>query len=160
MKFKKVTPNQRCLRAFRFSMNKVLVILVLVSFAVILSAGVGFILQSNNPEGIRLYTPPTDSSGTLSNALYVGASLGLLLSAFSDVAGFTCTFVWPKLKHSVMPTASVPPKVAALIGGVVLIERHNRFVPLEPYLRSGAINLRPTFYRSSMFESRKSTGSD
>ncbi|WP_413662298.1 hypothetical protein ACG1BZ_13700 [Microbulbifer sp. CNSA002] len=102
-------------------MNRMLITLALIIFMVLLSAAFGYSLHTDNPDGIWLYTPPADGSGKPSNALYVGASLGALLSAIIYSAGFVSVFGWSKLKHTVLPVVFVPMGLAALVSFTAML---------------------------------------
>lgn len=102
-------------------MNSVVTSLALICITVILSAGFGYSLHLNNPDGIWLYTPSADGSGKPSNALYTGASLGAFLSATIYLVGFVCMFTWSKLKHTLLPSVSVPLILAAFVGFIAVV---------------------------------------
>lgn len=101
-------------------MNRVMGIIILLSVQAFIAYLFGAEMQSSNPAGVWLYTPPADGSGTPSNGFYVGYSIGVLLLSLAYLAGSVTVYSLAKFKLTKISRLFWPLLISSIIGFIVM----------------------------------------
>lgn len=101
-------------------MNQALLLFLFLVIEAISAYFFGSKMHSSNPDGIWLYTPPADGSGSPSDAFSVGFSFGLLLVSLIYLAVSVTIYTWAKLKPARLSHAFVPLIGSSIVGFVVI----------------------------------------
>lgn len=77
-------------------------------------------MNSSNPNGVWLYTPPTDGSGTPSNGFNVGYTIGVLLMSLTYLAASVTIYSWAKFKSIESSQLFWPLFISSVIGFIAI----------------------------------------
>ena len=79
------------------------------------SIGLGLLVYLSNPDGIWLYTPPADGSGSSASAFGLGACVGAIIGVFC----YTLALIYQLVKKS-RSAIVISPSVSAIAFGIFL----------------------------------------
>lgn len=102
-------------------MNQAIQVVLLLILEAIVAYLLGAEMRSSNPDGIWLYTPPADGSGSPSDAFYVGSSIGLILISLLYLAASVTIYTWAKLKSVKLPRIFLPLIASSAVGFIAIV---------------------------------------
>ncbi len=109
-----VNTNQAVIR------NQAMLLVLFLLLGAISAYLFGAEMRSSNPDGIWLYAPPVDGSGSPSDAFSVGSSIGVLLISLIYLALAVTLYSWAKLKSISLSRAFSPLIMSSIVGFVVI----------------------------------------
>lgn len=106
-------------------MKQVIYVVFLLVLQACIACMFGYELRSSNPEGIWLYTPPADGSGSPSDAFDVGFSIGVYFVSLAYIAVSISIYAWAKLKQVPLSFMFVPLATSSLLGIILTLILRN-----------------------------------
>jgi hypothetical protein len=101
-------------------MNKAVCIIILLAVEAVIAYLFGAEMNSSNPDGVWLSTPPADGTGTPSDGFNVGSAIGVLLMSLTYLALSVTVYSWSKFKSTQLSHFFWPLFVSSVIGFIAI----------------------------------------